>query len=126
MSVLNAAAGGSVDALALAEHGPVIPVIVLAEYEAAVPMARALFEGGMRVLEITLRTPVALRAIEAIARAVPEAIVGAGTVRSAADVQARSRRGRRFVVSPGYSRACRPPAASSASRCCPAWRRRAR
>lgn len=91
--------------LALADHGPVIPVIVLDRVEQAVPLAQALVAGGVRVLEVTLRTPVALQCIEAIARAVPHAIVGAGTVRSAADAQAALRAGSRFAVSPGYTRA---------------------
>ena len=89
----------------LADHGPVIPVIVIQRVEDAVPMARALVAGGVRVLEVTLRTPVALQAMEAIARAVPEAIVGAGTVRSLADAQAAKNAGCRFAVSPGYSSA---------------------
>ena len=72
---------------------PVIPVIVLAATSThAVPLARALVAGGIRMLEVTLRTPVALHCIEAIAREVPEAVVGAGTVRSAADAQAAQRR----------------------------------
>lgn len=83
--------------------GPVIPVIVLQQVEHAVPMARALVEGGVRVLEVTLRTPVALACMRAIAREVPEAIVGAGTLRSAADVQAAVDAGCRFGVSPGYT-----------------------
>ncbi|MFY7856667.1 MAG: bifunctional 4-hydroxy-2-oxoglutarate aldolase/2-dehydro-3-deoxy-phosphogluconate aldolase [Rubrivivax sp.] len=87
----------------LAQHGPVIPVIVLNRVEHAVPMARALLEGGVRVLEVTLRTPVALDAIRAIVREVPEAIVGAGTLRTAADVQAAVEAGCRFGVSPGYT-----------------------
>jgi 2-dehydro-3-deoxyphosphogluconate aldolase/(4S)-4-hydroxy-2-oxoglutarate aldolase len=91
------------DALELAGFGPVIPVIVLQRVEDAVPMARALVEGGIRVLEVTLRTPVALACIEAIARAVPEAIVGAGTLRSAADVGAAQSAGCSFGVSPGYT-----------------------
>ncbi|MEY4561116.1 MAG: keto-deoxy-phosphogluconate aldolase [Pseudomonadota bacterium] len=86
----------------LAEPGPVIPVIVIHRLDDAVPMARALVDGGVRVLEVTLRTPVALAAIEAIARDVPEAIVGAGTVRNVADAQAAQQAGSRFVVSPGY------------------------
>jgi 2-dehydro-3-deoxyphosphogluconate aldolase/(4S)-4-hydroxy-2-oxoglutarate aldolase len=90
------------DPLELAAHGPVIPVIVLERVEDAVPLAQALVAGGVRVLEVTLRTPVARRCIEAIARAVPEAIVGAGTVRSAADAQAAQDAGARFAVSPGY------------------------
>jgi len=87
----------------LAQHGPVIPVIVLNHVEHAVPMARALLAGGVRVLEVTLRTPVALDAIRAIVREVPEAIVGAGTLRTAADVQAAVEAGCRFGVSPGYT-----------------------
>lgn len=94
----------------LANHGPVIPVIVLQELEHAVPMARALLDGGVKVLEVTLRTPVALRCIEAIARDVPQAIVGAGTIRSAADARAARDAGAVFGVSPGYTvavgRAC--------------------
>ena len=95
----------------LAAHGPVIPVIVIERLEQAVPLARALLAGGVKVLEVTLRTPVALAAIEAIARAVPEALVGAGTLRCAADVIAARDAGCRFGVSPGYTReigaACR-------------------
>jgi 2-dehydro-3-deoxyphosphogluconate aldolase/(4S)-4-hydroxy-2-oxoglutarate aldolase len=97
------AVAGSLDPLALAEPGPVIPVIVLERVDDAVPLARALVEGGVRVLEVTLRTAVALAAIEAIARAVPEAIVGAGTVRSDADARAAQAAGARFAVSPGWS-----------------------
>ena len=89
----------------LASHGPVIPVIVIHRIEDAVPMAQALVDGGVRVLEITLRTPVALQCMEAIARAVPEAIVGAGTVRSIADAQAAKDVGCVFAVSPGYTSA---------------------
>lgn len=89
--------------LELAAHGPVIPVIVIQRLEDAVPLAQALVEGGVRVLEVTLRTPVALRAMEAIARAVPQAIVGAGTLRSVADAQAARDAGCRFGVSPGYT-----------------------
>jgi 2-dehydro-3-deoxyphosphogluconate aldolase/(4S)-4-hydroxy-2-oxoglutarate aldolase len=97
--------------LELAGHGPVIPVIVINQLEDAVPMARALVEGGVKVLEVTLRTPVALQCMEAIARQVPEAILGAGTVRSVADAKAALDAGCKFAVSPGYTseigRACR-------------------
>ncbi len=89
--------------LQLADHGPVIPVIVLEQLEHAVPMAQALVAGGVRVLEVTLRTAVALRCIEAIARAVPEAVLGAGTLRSQADVRAARDAGCVFGVSPGYT-----------------------
>jgi 2-dehydro-3-deoxyphosphogluconate aldolase/(4S)-4-hydroxy-2-oxoglutarate aldolase len=91
------------DPLALAAPAPVIPVIVLERADDAVPLARALVAGGVRVLEVTLRTSAALTAIEAIARAVPDAIVGAGTVRSDADARAAHAAGARFAVSPGWS-----------------------
>ncbi len=91
------------DTRSLASHGPVIPVIVIQRLEQAVPLARALVEGGVKVLEVTLRTPVALAAIEAIARAVPEAVVGAGTLRLPADARAARDAGSVFAVSPGYT-----------------------
>jgi 2-dehydro-3-deoxyphosphogluconate aldolase/(4S)-4-hydroxy-2-oxoglutarate aldolase len=83
----------------------VIPVIVLHDVAHAVPMARALVAGGIRMLEVTLRTPQALACMEAIARDVPEAVLGAGTVRSQADAQAAINAGARFAVSPGYTSA---------------------
>src|SRR5690606_25607925 len=64
---------------------PVVPVLRIDRIEDAVPLARALASGGLRAIEITLRTPVALEAIRAVARDVPEAIVGAGTILNAAD-----------------------------------------
>jgi len=91
------------DPLALAAPGPVIPVIVVERVDDALPLARALVAGGVRVLEVTLRTPAALGAIAAIAAALPEAIVGAGTVRSDADARAAHAAGARFAVSPGWS-----------------------
>jgi 2-dehydro-3-deoxyphosphogluconate aldolase/(4S)-4-hydroxy-2-oxoglutarate aldolase len=97
--------------LDLVAHGPVIPVIVLQRVQDAVPLAEALVAGGVRVLEITLRTPVALECMAAIARAVPQAIVGAGTIRSGADARAARDAGCVFGVSPGYTpevgRTCR-------------------
>lgn len=92
-------------ALQVMRDAPVIPVIVLTDTLQAVLLARALVAGGIRMLEVTLRTPQALACIEAIARQVPEAVVGAGTVRSAADAQACALAGARFAVSPGYTRA---------------------
>ena len=89
--------------LQVMQDAPVIPVIVLNDVAHAVPMARALVEGGIRMLEVTLRTPQALACIEAIAKAVPEAVVGAGTLRSKADAQAAANAGARFAVSPGYT-----------------------
>ncbi len=95
----------------LASHGPVIPVIVIHRLEDAVPMAQALVDGGVRVLEITMRTPVALKCMAAINAAVPQAIVGAGTLRTVNDAKAAFDAGCRFAVSPGYTaaigRACR-------------------
>ena len=91
------------DPLELTSHGPVIPVIVIERAEHAVPMARALFDGGVRVLEVTMRTPAALAAITAIAQSIPDVIVGAGTVRSDADARAALASGARFAVSPGFS-----------------------
>ena len=82
---------------------PVIPVIVLNDVSHAVPMARALVAGGIRMLEITLRTSVALDCMRAIANEVPEAVVGAGTIRSVADAKASVAAGARFGVSPGYT-----------------------
>lgn len=92
-----------IQTLDLVAHGPVIPVIVLQQLEHAVPLARALVAGGVRVLEVTLRTPVALACMRAIHAEVPEAILGAGTLRSAADVAAAVEAGCRFGVSPGYT-----------------------
>ena len=93
------------------QDAPVIPVIVLQDVAHAVPMARALVAGGVRMLEITLRTPQALACMERIAAEVPDAVVGAGTVRSAADAAAAAKAGARFAVSPGYTatvgRACK-------------------
>ncbi len=92
----------TIDTLSLASHGPVIPVIVIHRLEDAVPLAEALVAGGVRVLEVTLRTPVALQAMELMAK-VPGAIVGAGTLRSVADVIAAKNAGCQFGVSPGYT-----------------------
>ena len=95
----------ALSALQVMQDAPVIPVIVLTDLAHAVPMARALLADGIRMLEVTLRTPQALACIEAIAREVPQAVVGAGTVRSRADTQAAARAGARFAVSPGYTTA---------------------
>jgi 2-dehydro-3-deoxyphosphogluconate aldolase/(4S)-4-hydroxy-2-oxoglutarate aldolase len=92
-------------ALQVMQDAPVIPVIVLNDVAHAVPMARALVAGGIRMLEVTLRTPQALACLEAIAKEVPDAVVGAGTVRSAADAKAAANAGAKFAVSPGYTSA---------------------
>jgi 2-dehydro-3-deoxyphosphogluconate aldolase/(4S)-4-hydroxy-2-oxoglutarate aldolase len=85
----------------ICRQGPVIPVIVIDSLDQAVPLAETLVEAGLRVLEITLRTPVALAAIEKIAVAVPQAILGAGTIRSAQDITTARAAGAVFGVSPG-------------------------
>ncbi len=92
-------------ALDVMRDAPVIPVIVLHDVKDAVPLARALVAGGIRMLEVTLRTREALECIEIIAKEVPEAVAGAGTIRSAADAQASALAGAKFGVSPGYTRA---------------------
>jgi len=87
----------------LAKYGPVIPVIVVNNLDEAVPMAEALIAGGIRVLEVTLRSDCALKAIELIATKVPEAIVGAGTLRTEVDATNAKIAGSQFAVSPGYT-----------------------
>jgi len=82
---------------------PVIPVMVINKLEHAVPLARALVEGGLKVLEITMRTPIALEAIKAIKANVPGAIVGAGTVISLETLQQALDVGSEFLVSPGVT-----------------------
>lgn len=81
----------------------VVPVIVLSDEAQAVPLAHALLEGGIDVMEITLRSGVALRAIEAVARAVPKMHLGAGTVTRAAEVTQVVNAGAKFALSPGCS-----------------------
>ncbi len=85
--------------------GRVIPVITINRVEDAVPLARALVEGGIRLLEITLRTPAGLAGAQAIIREVPEAIVGIGTVLSADDLERTIDIGARFALSPGATAA---------------------
>ncbi|VAW41892.1 4-hydroxy-2-oxoglutarate aldolase @ 2-dehydro-3-deoxyphosphogluconate aldolase [hydrothermal vent metagenome] len=89
--------------LEILKAGPVIPVIVIKDIEQAVPLAGALLKGGIKVLEITLRSKAALEAIRRISREVPEAIVGAGTVTSGADLEAVREAGAVFAVSPGLT-----------------------
>jgi 2-dehydro-3-deoxyphosphogluconate aldolase/(4S)-4-hydroxy-2-oxoglutarate aldolase len=82
---------------------PVIPVLTVNELEHAVPLARALVAGGLRVLEITLRTPAALAAVAAMRKAVPDAIIGVGTLTRAVDFAASDRAGAQFGVTPGLT-----------------------
>lgn len=85
----------------LLRSGPVVPVITLERVEDAVPLARSLVAGGLRLLEITLRTPAAADAAAAIIRDVPEAIVGIGTVLTPKDLERAQALGARYALSPG-------------------------
>jgi 2-dehydro-3-deoxyphosphogluconate aldolase / (4S)-4-hydroxy-2-oxoglutarate aldolase len=82
---------------------PVMPVMVIQNLEDAVPLARALVAGGIRVLEITLRTPIALQAIKLISEQVEGAIVGAGTIATPAQLHAAEAAGAVFAISPGLT-----------------------
>jgi len=84
-------------------QGPVVPVLVIKKLEHAVPLARALLAGGIRVLEVTLRTPVALDVIAKIAKEVPEALIGAGTVNNREQLRQVEAAGARFALSPGMT-----------------------
>jgi 2-dehydro-3-deoxyphosphogluconate aldolase/(4S)-4-hydroxy-2-oxoglutarate aldolase len=84
-------------------RAPVIPVLRIARVGDAVPLARALCEGGLTVLEVTLRTDAALDAIKTMARAIPEAVAGAGTVLTPSNMQRARDAGARFAVSPGLT-----------------------
>jgi 2-dehydro-3-deoxyphosphogluconate aldolase/(4S)-4-hydroxy-2-oxoglutarate aldolase len=87
---------------AIMRTAPVIPVIVIDDVDHAVPLAEALVAGGLRVLEVTLRTPAALAAIRAM-KQVPGAIVGAGTVTGVPDLNKALAAGAEFIVSPGLT-----------------------
>ncbi|WP_275076931.1 MULTISPECIES: bifunctional 4-hydroxy-2-oxoglutarate aldolase/2-dehydro-3-deoxy-phosphogluconate aldolase [Providencia] len=88
---------------AILKQGPVVPVIVIKKIEQAVPLAKALVNGGIKVLEVTLRTECAVDAIRLIAQEVPEAIVGAGTVINAKQLADVSQAGAQFAISPGLT-----------------------
>ena len=104
---------GAGDIAAIAARAPVIPVLTIEAHETAVPLARALVKGGLPVLEITLRTDVALEALRTIIAEVPDAIVGAGTVLNPAQLDRVQRAGARFAVSPGCTEALARAARSS-------------
>lgn len=97
---MNPAAAAKASMLDLA---PVVPVVVIDDPADALPLARALVAGGLPAIEVTLRTPVALEAIRVIADGVPDAVVGAGTVISAGNVEDAVAAGARFLVSPGWT-----------------------
>lgn len=96
---------------AILRRSPVMPVVVIDDATQAVPLARALLAGGIRGIEITLRTPAALDAIRAVNAEVPEMATGAGTVLSRADLEAAARAGAHFAVSPGST----PPLLAAAA-----------
>jgi 2-dehydro-3-deoxyphosphogluconate aldolase / (4S)-4-hydroxy-2-oxoglutarate aldolase len=98
---------------AILGRAPVLPVLSVTSAEQGVALARCLVEAGLPVLELTLRTPAALAAIRAIAAQVPGAIVGAGTVLDAAQLDAVAQAGARFAISPGASEALYAAAASA-------------
>lgn len=91
------------NALELLAHSPVMPVIVIRDIDAAIDLAQALVAGGVRSLEITLRSEAALQAITLINQAVPDALVGVGTLRNARQLDAAIEAGARFGVSPGLT-----------------------
>ncbi|MFT4768267.1 MAG: 2-dehydro-3-deoxyphosphogluconate aldolase/(4S)-4-hydroxy-2-oxoglutarate aldolase [Glaciecola sp.] len=91
------------DSRGILSQAPVVPVLAIEDLDHAIPLARALVAGGIPVLEVTLRTPAGLPAIRAISEAVPDAIVGAGTVVNARDFEAAVEAGSRFVVTPGLT-----------------------
>lgn len=100
--------------LSILRMGPVVPVLIVEDVATALPLAKALVAGGIRVLEVTLRTTAALDVIRAISAKVPDAVVGVGTVRTPAHLAAAAEAGARFAVSPGATRAL-VEAASAAS-----------
>jgi 2-dehydro-3-deoxyphosphogluconate aldolase/(4S)-4-hydroxy-2-oxoglutarate aldolase len=83
--------------------GPVVPVLVINDVEKAVPLAKALMEGGIKVLEVTLRTPAAIDVIKRIADEVPDSLIGAGTVTNAQQLKAVVDAGAKFAISPGMT-----------------------
>ena len=98
------------DIAAITALAPVVPVLTIERLADAVPLARALVRGGLPVLEVTLRTGVALEALRAIAGEVPDAVVGAGTVLNGRQLEQARQAGARFAVSPG----CTPGLATAA------------
>lgn len=96
-------AAGAVNIREILQLAPVVPVITITELEQSVPLARALVRGGLLVLEVTLRTPCALQAIEALRATVPEAIVGAGTLTRPGDFADAAAAGAQFGVTPGLT-----------------------
>lgn len=99
--------------LSILKLQPVVPVLIVDDLASAVPLARALVEGGLKAIEITMRTPVALDAIRAVAAEVEGAHVGAGTILNAKDFDAAAKAGSTFIVSPGVNKSVLDAAESS-------------
>lgn len=99
--------------LPILQGQPVIPVLLIERVGDAVPLAQALVRGGIKAVEVTLRTPAALDCIKAIADKVPEATVGAGTILNSAQFEAAEKAGAQFIVSPGLTGQLIEKAASS-------------
>ncbi len=97
------------DIATLLRLAPVVPVLVIEDAETAVPLARALVKGGLKLLEVTLRTPAALDSIRRIAGEVEDAVVGAGTVLHPDDMDRAKSAGAQFAVSPGLTDALATP-----------------
>ncbi|SIQ14025.1 2-keto-3-deoxy-phosphogluconate aldolase [Rhizobium sp. RU35A] len=89
--------------LSILKLQPVVPVLIVEDVASAVPLARALVAGGLKAIEITLRTPAALDAVKAVAAEVEGAHVGAGTILNARDFEAAVKAGSTFIVSPGVA-----------------------
>lgn len=87
----------------LAKAHPVLPVLVVDQPEQAIPLAQALYQGGVQVLEITLRTPQALEVVAALRQQLPELIVGVGTVVQPQQFEQAKQAGAQFAVSPGFT-----------------------
>lgn len=92
-----------IDSADVFASGPVVPVLVIENVEDAVPIANALMAGGIKVLEVTLRTPAAMAVIKEIATHCPDAIIGAGTVTNAKQLQQVTEAGAKFAISPGLT-----------------------
>ena len=99
--------------LSILKLQPVVPVLIVDDVASAVPLARALVAGGLKAIEITMRTPVALDAIRAVADEVEGAHVGAGTILNSKDFEAAAKAGSTFIVSPGINKSVMEAAKSS-------------
>ncbi|WP_273720928.1 MULTISPECIES: bifunctional 4-hydroxy-2-oxoglutarate aldolase/2-dehydro-3-deoxy-phosphogluconate aldolase [unclassified Bartonella] len=89
--------------LSLLQQQTVIPILQIDDLQSAIPLAHALVKGGLKTIEVTLRTPNACDAIKAIIQEVPQAIVGAGTILNPQNYEQAERTGAKFIVSPGFS-----------------------